>query len=146
MAREDLNKKRMPLARHRARLGLVLRMMIFDRAHLRAGHRPPSNPGLLGRANGHHRYPEQHRWIFEGGNRPPRWFDLRRAGWRPRCGPAARPHTDHSWPRPRRRHHAARSTDCLCAALPYRACHRGHRAAEQQQRDVGPRSATRSTE
>src|SRR5262249_2412890 len=130
MALEDLNKKgdaarptpRPPLAR--------LAHDDCDHARLRTGHCPPSAPELLGRANGHHRYPEQHWWIFEGGNRPSRWFDLRRAGWRRRCGPAARLHADHSWPRPRRRHNAARSAHRLRAALPHRACHRGHRAVE----------------
>jgi hypothetical protein len=138
LALEDLNKRgdaacptpRPPLAR--------LAHDDCDHSRLRAGQCPRSAPELLGRANGHHRYPDQHWWIFEGGNRPSRWFDLRRVGWRPRCNPAARLHADHSWPRPRRRHNAARSAHRLRAALPHRACHRGHRAAEQRRPDVGP--------
>ena len=64
----------------------------FDYAGLRAGYRLPATPRLLGRADGHYRYPEQRRWVFEGSIRPPGWLDLRRAGRHP-CGGPASAHT-----------------------------------------------------
>jgi len=119
MAWGDLNKKGMPLARHRARLGLVLRMMISTALTYALGtalHQTQAYWAVLtaiivtGNSVGGSLKAAIDRLVGS----------ICGAGRRPRCGPAARPHPDHSWPRPRRRHNAARSTDRLRAALPYR--------------------------
>ena len=127
--------------RHRARLWLVLRMMISTTLAyaLATALRLPQGywavlTAIIVTQN-------RRRWVFEGGNRPPRLFDLRRAGRRLSLRSCCcRPHADRSLALVLvSGRDAARSADRLRPALPHRAClPRLSSCLSSRHRDIGP--------